>query len=415
MTRTVLIIAYYFPPLGMGGVQRMAKLAKYLPDFAYDVVVLTVKQIRYPAHDPSLLEDLPAAVEIHRAGSSDPARVGRFLPLPAGAGSSMKTIAREHSGRFWPDSKAGWQRPAIRLAEKIFGNRKIDVILSSAPPISGHVVAMELKRRHGVPWVADFRDIWESRPPEQLFTRKSTVDKSYRLLEDIVGSADAVTQINDSITSAVSDRAVTIMGGYDPDDFSDLPVVAAPDRFIMCYMGTVGRLHPVEPFFEAARIAASRSEEFAARMHFEIIGANDAREMRRVAARHKLKDQVTIVGYLPHRAALHRAAMAALSLLSVPRGHPEILTGKIFDYVALPAPILASAPSAGEIAGVLDTYHAGVCVEPENPPALAEAMLELFRRQRQGETWVKKGIEGFTRSEAARQFAGLFDRIIHDR
>jgi hypothetical protein len=68
MTKTVLVIAYYFPPLGMGGVQRIAKLVKYLPPGGYDVLVLTVKTIRYPAYDESLLGDPPAEVHIFRPG-----------------------------------------------------------------------------------------------------------------------------------------------------------------------------------------------------------------------------------------------------------------------------------------------------------------------------------------------------------
>ena len=74
MNKSVLIIAYYFPPLGLGGVQRMSKLAKYLPQFGYNVRVLTVKPICYPAYDQTLLEELPSSVEIYRSGSRDPAQ-----------------------------------------------------------------------------------------------------------------------------------------------------------------------------------------------------------------------------------------------------------------------------------------------------------------------------------------------------
>jgi len=125
------MIAYYFPPLGMGGVQRMAKLAKYLPHYGYNVHVLTVRPIRYPAHDDTLLNELPEQVTIHRSGSSDPARISKFIPVPIRAGSRVKALAKEKSGRFWPDSKIGWKRPAFRLARKIAANLNPDIILSS--------------------------------------------------------------------------------------------------------------------------------------------------------------------------------------------------------------------------------------------------------------------------------------------
>ena len=88
-----LIIAYYFPPLGMGGVQRMAKLAKYLPSFGYDISVLTVKPIAYPAYDQSLLDELPAQVTIYRSGSTDPARIAKLL----GIGPKGATVAKSKS------------------------------------------------------------------------------------------------------------------------------------------------------------------------------------------------------------------------------------------------------------------------------------------------------------------------------
>ena len=194
MTRTVLIIAYYFPPLGMGGVQRMTKLARYLPEHGYNVMVLTVKPIRYPAYDESLLDELPAAVRIFRSGSSDPSRIGRFLWMPVRPGSHLAAIAK-NSGRLWPDSRAGWQKPARRLAAKIIRNNKVDIILSSSPPISGHVVAMDAARGFSLPWVADFRDVWESRPPEDVFGDQRAIDRSLRLLGEINESANAKTAV----------------------------------------------------------------------------------------------------------------------------------------------------------------------------------------------------------------------------
>jgi glycosyltransferase involved in cell wall biosynthesis len=411
MGKSILIIAYYFPPLGMGGVQRMAKLAKYLPPLGYDVSVLTVKPIRYPAHDPSLLHELPNSVDIFRSGSSDPARISRFLPLPARAAKRIKPVVKEKSSRFWPDSKIGWKRPALKLVRKLISDRKADVIISSSPPITAHLIAMEMKAQYKIPWIADFRDPWESLNPENLYSSKSLIEKSHRLLRDIIDTADAVTTINDTISRDLSPGAISVVGGYDPDDF-EFPVIPAGEKeFAMCYMGTVGPLHPIEPFFEAARIAAANDLEFEKLIRFKIIGANDHEALKSQAAAYRLSDRLDIKGYLPHIEALVEAASSSVSLISVPGDCPGILTGKIFDYLALPVPILASVPANGEIDKIIRATRSGISVESNQIRDLAEAMLQLLRNHRSGRQWEKGDITGFTRQAIAGQFADIIKRI----
>ncbi len=414
MNRTVLLISYYFPPLGMGGVQRTAKLAKYLPRFGYDVIVLTVKPIRYGAHDPTLLDELPASVRIYRSGSSDPARIGKFLPLPRRADIKLKSSARDTLSRFWPDSKIGWKKPALRMAEKIMANHPVDIILSSSPPITAHLVAMEIKRKHGLPWVADFRDLWESRLPENVFAKDDQIQEAYHLLSEISGSADAVTRVNDSIGVEIFDSAQTILGGYDPEDFEFLNSDITGDKFSLCYLGTVGPIAPIHPFFHAAKILADRESAFGGEIRFTVVGANDISDVKRIADRFGWNNRVTISGYMPHREALQKAAMSSAYLLSVPSGYPFITTGKLFDYLALPGPILAAVPSGGEAEKLIVAYHAGLCAEPDDVSTLADHMLTLFRDRRSGQVWNKGDISTLTRIEAARKFGSIFDRIIDE-
>lgn len=412
MDRSVLMIAYYFPPLGMGGVQRMAKLAKYLPQFGYEVHVVTVRAIRYPAYDSTLLDELPEEVKIHRAGSSDPARISKILPLPIKAGSRMKTYAKEKSNRFWPDSKIGWKRPALKLARKIAGRYNPALILSSSPPITGHLVAMDLKNDTGLPWVADFRDPWESRSADKLYNNPELVEKSDLLLREIIATADTVTAVNDFIARDLGLSTITIAGGYDTDDFLSIEDTPQGNFFTLCYMGTVGPLHPIEPFFEAVQIACGIDAEFGYKARLKIIGANDRDQLIKAADAYNISDRMDIVDYLPHREALQVAAGAAITLISVPEGYPEILTGKIFEYLPFEAPILASVPVGGELERIIKSCRGGVCVEPGQPRALAEAMVQLFRSHQNKIPWEKGDITRYTRLKIARRFAEIFDRAI---
>jgi glycosyltransferase involved in cell wall biosynthesis len=411
-TKTALIVAYYFPPIGMGGVQRMAKLAKYLPEHGYDVIVLTVKPIRYAAHDPTLLEELPAGVEIFRAGSYDPARIAKLIPLPLKVGTVVKRSASSQSS-FWPDSKIGWKNPAIRLASRIRSKHKIDIMLSSSPPITGHMVAMEMKKKSGIPWVADFRDFWQMIPPEDLYTDQQLIDKSNGLLNEIGSVADAVTRVNDAINLNMADLISTIRGGYDPDDFVNLSPRTSGNKFELCYMGTVGPIAPIDSFFQAANMAVQSDSDFATCVKFKFIGVNEESDVIAAAKRHNLADKLEMVGYLPHKEALKEATTAAVMLMSVHQKYPGIQPGKVFDYIALPAPTLAEVPAGGEAEKVINKYQAGICIEPCNPGLLAEAMLNLFRDFCKGDKWKKGDLSGFTRKESAGQLARLFDRILN--
>ncbi len=412
MNRTALIVAYYFPPLGMGGVQRMAKLTKYLPRFGYDVIVLTVKAIRYPAHDQSLLEELPASVLIYRSGSSDPARIGHFIPLPSRANVMIKTSKAPMSNRLWPDSKIGWKKSADKMLERICADHQIDVILSSSPPITGHLVAMDAASKYNIPWVADFRDLWESGLPEQVFGGGEPSQKAYRLLREIGAAADTVTRVNDSIGTDIFHEARTIMGGYDPDDFEFLTAGLAPREFSFCYLGTVGPMAPVEPFFHAARIQADTNAAFAESVRFRFIGVNDRRAISKTADRYGWKNQLEVLGYLPHREALREAAKSPIYLLSVPSEYPFITTGKVFDYLALPGTILAAAHPDGEAAKLIKKYDAGLCLDAEDMQGLGKSMGRLFEDHIAGREHFKADTSNLTRVQAAREFAAVFDRVV---
>src|SRR5512140_2538291 len=163
----VLLICYYFPPLGLAGVTRPLNLFKYLPQHGYDCDVLTVKPVAYRKYEPELLQGLDAS-RIHRAGSRDPQRLMYLLGIRE---VNPKTIERGGSlgESLFPDSKVGWVAPAVRLGKRLYRQNSYRAIISTSPPISSHLVGMKLAEQLGVPWVADFRDFWTLRPIEQSY------------------------------------------------------------------------------------------------------------------------------------------------------------------------------------------------------------------------------------------------------
>ncbi len=416
MKRRFLMIAYYFPPLGMGGVQRMTKLAKYLPQCGYDGTVLTVKPITYPAMDHSLLDDLPETIKIIRAGSRDPARLLRFLPFKIPIGSRARRVAKQKLA--WPDSKTGWVGPAVKQGRVLLETGDYNILLSSSPPISSHLVAMKLKQQFDIPWVADFRDIWEMETPETLYDDPATISKSRNLLAEIIRLSDGATAVNASVLSDVignrhhRDTDRVIGGGYDPDDFVDLPERPQTDAINLVYMGTVSEMTSLEPFFKAAALLRDNGELGSAGLTFTIIGKVQQKEIEIAAGRHGLAEAVAFTGYMNHRDALIEAARADILLLSLDDSLEHVITGKVFDYTGLPAPILAAVPEGGEAEWFIQKHNLGLCCSGSNPQALAVHLKSLIDFVRDNQTWPKLHTETITRQGAAAEFAALCNDII---
>ena len=165
--KEVLIISYYFPPLGMGGVQRPAKWAKYLPEFGWKPVVITVKDIVYYAYDYSILREIEE-VPVFRTESLDPLRVSKWFRVDknnenSGSRSKKFGVLFRKFLNYWfiPDIRILWVPFVVIKAYKILKyDKHIKAVITTSPPNSVHVAGYILKKIFGVPWIADLRDDW---------------------------------------------------------------------------------------------------------------------------------------------------------------------------------------------------------------------------------------------------------------
>ncbi|MBT8402051.1 MAG: glycosyltransferase, partial [Rhodothermia bacterium] len=226
--RHVLVLSYYFPPMGLSGVQRVSKFVKYLPEHGWDVTVLTSEPRGYFAFDESLEVEIPSTVRVIRTASADPTRVFRSkvtVNLPAEG--LRRSLSKASQWIFIPDNKIGWFPSAARGAHRIHRDRPVDVVLSSAPPYTSHLVGRSIASRAGVPLVLDFRDDWLGNPRHEYPSRiHYALQRS--LESKVIAAADAVTTINPKIAGDIRDRHVNrpdapsitvIPQGYDPEDF----------------------------------------------------------------------------------------------------------------------------------------------------------------------------------------------------
>lgn len=422
--KKVLIIAYYFPPMGMGGVQRVTKFVKYLPLFGWKPSVLTVKDAEYWAKDYSLLKELPSEAEVIRTGSFDPLRMFYILkglfrrrkPEAGSAGwSNLRRLKFPYSF-FFPDTKIGWLPFALMKGLFLCRKEKFDLIFSSSPPPSVHLTGYLLKLATGIPWMADFRDPWtgyklQSFPtPLHLLLRRMTE----RL---IMAKADKVIAANPAIRGALESRCPAgkkiclVDQGYDEEDFSAI-ASSSPEIFLIGYLGTLSPDCDPEPFFAALGDLTDQGIIPRDKIKFVHVGVCVGIEFDRLVQKYGLEDVVQKRGYLPHKEALKEMGRASLLLL-ITSDHPLVFPAKAYECLRLRRPILGIVNLKSQVAALLTRTRAGKVVSPEDRTGVKQALVSYFsgfeKRELASNTDTDV-LQEFERKFLTSKLASLFDR-----
>jgi glycosyltransferase involved in cell wall biosynthesis len=375
----VLIVAFYFPPAGGAGVQRPLKFATHLPELGFEMHVLAPDDPKWLDRDEA--RALPPRAVIHRARNLGPAarRPGEELYRLRGlhrlAGHARLSFRR----MLVPDASVLWSTTAIPAAVRIVRREGIDVVLTTSPPGSVHLVGAAAKRLTGVRWVADLRDSLFLHPH-----RKHAV-RGERALARLVGRrADLITCASEAIGAEMralrpAASVAVIENGCDFEDFDGLAYKRG-DRLRITHTGRFfGRRSP-RPFLQAL---ARAPEDVVARFVGDFRGAD-----REYAEGLGLGDRIELVPSVPRSEALSLQRDSDALLLLIPEAEGRgrgILSGKVFEYLAAERPILAAVPPDGAAAQLLAEVGAATIVAPDDVEGLAAALTDLERRWRAGE------------------------------
>ena len=378
-----LLVSFYFPPAGGGGVQRPLKLAQYLPAMGIETHVLAPDDPRWLHRDDALRA--PSQAWVHRA---------RYVGVSGGKPSEvlagthgldrLATHARLQLRRLVvPDENATWALTAIPAGIRIAREHDIDVVVSTSPPPSTHLIAAAIARATGARWVADLRDSLVAHAHRRADSTATRVKSSLhrRVARLVAARADAITCVSDAISEETRSlgprgRVVTIANGCDFDDVAGLERHPA-ERFRITHTGSFfGRRDP-RPFLQA--LHDSRLD-VAARFLGDFRPAD-----REWAVSLGLGDRLELLPYAPRATslALQRDSEALLLLIPEAGGRGRgVLSGKVFEYVAVGRPILAAVPPDGAAAELIRETGAGVVAPPDDPVAIREALEGLHARWR---------------------------------
>ncbi|TCN73303.1 glycosyltransferase involved in cell wall biosynthesis [Acetobacteroides hydrogenigenes] len=431
--KRALVLTYYWPPSGGAGVQRWLKFVKYLREYGYEPVVYTAANGEMPVYDPTLANDIPEGVEEIRTEIWEPYHLYKKM-VGGNSKEKINTGFLSESGNpkftqklgvwirgnfFIPDARCFWIKPSVKYLTQYLKDHPVDVIISTGPPHTMHMIALGLKRKLGTPWVADFRDPWTNIDfYKDLMLTKLADWRHHSMERRVVRNADYVVTVTkqdrDDYLRMGAKRAVTITNGYDEDDFKQ-DGITLDELFTLSHIGTIPPSRNPESLWKAMSLLVKKNEDFARDFQLKLVGKVDV-SVRQMIAKYGLDANVNFIDYLPHAEAVKQQlqSRALLLLVNNTPNAKGILTGKFFEYLATGRPVVAIGPTDGEVAAVLRSTGAGSCSDFGDADTLAQSIEVLYRQfKEQGDCRnASSGASQFSRRNLTAQMAKVLDEVV---
>lgn len=376
--KKLLIISYYWPPSGGSGVQRWVYFAKYLKRLGFEPIVLTVdpEKASYPSLDETLLKEV-ADITVHRTTSFEPLQwYSRFVTgkknvgIPFGEvntkkqGLFKKTAAFVRGNFILPDARKYWKKYALPKAKELIQQENIELIITTGPPHSTHLIGLALKSATQLPWIADFRDPWtEIFYNKDLFRTKYAERKDLMWETKVLNAADKVLAISPGTAELLAAKMTQpsnihcLLNGFDHEQFD--PILSKTnERFTISYVGYLGKHHRTQTF---NRLLAQL--DFPVTLH--LAGNMD----EEILAYWKGLSHVNVLaeGQVDHDRALAIIQQADLLYISIPfstysKGN---IPGKLLEYLATKRPILLEGETDSDAAQLLSKFPHALTIEDD--------------------------------------------------
>lgn len=422
----VLIITYYWPPAGGAGVQRVLKFAKYLPEFGWEPVILTVEKPDAPIYDDSLFNDISKECKVYRSKGFEPfdlykkftGKKGENIPgdvlLKKDITFKEKLSKWIRANIFIPDAKIGWLPKAVKRGMEIIEKEKIDIIFSSAPPPTTAMIGRAIAEKSGLPWVSDFRDPWlEIVYYQNLKRSKLTVAIDSVLEKRALKKADAVTTVSNNLAELFNlkvpaEKYYVIPNGYDESDFHEIQA-GKNEKFTIAYTGALSKdrvPYPLLSALQKAKVNGLKIQlHFAGRFCPEFLDEIEKR---------KIKDLFVISGFVPHSEST-KILQTADALLLVVDNVPEnkgFLTGKLFEYLGSRKPVYAIGPVDGDANEIITEADAGKMVDYKDDKGAYNLLKEYYDNWKSGISRFKFKVEKYSRKNLTKELASIFEEKI---
>jgi glycosyltransferase involved in cell wall biosynthesis len=385
----VLVIAYYFPPMGLSGVQRTLKFVKYMNESNWEPTVVTSSNVAYFAHDESLLKELDGTkTRIIRVGGKEPnSLLSKFGTMKIPNEFVRKTFNRISQSIFIPDNKTSWSKRAFQVCSKLLLEEKYDIAFVTIPPFSSFNMAVKLKERFNLPILVDYRDLWLDSyfsfyltPFHRLLNKRM----EYKALK----KADKISVTNRVIKEKLLKHykfltfndIVIVAHGYDKEDFIGLDnLKKKDDTMIITYSGVFIEYNTPKYFLRAFKKFVDECPEDAVKIKLRFVGLL-RKENERLIESLRIKDYVENLNYLEHKEAVKKLMESDVLWMMIgnKKNIDAILPGKLFEYFGTKKPVIVSVPKGAAKTAAI-AYGASFITEPDNIDEIKNTIAKVYK------------------------------------
>jgi glycosyltransferase involved in cell wall biosynthesis len=422
--KKVLIVTYYWPPAGGPGVQRWLKFIKYLPDFNIEPIVYIPKNPTYPILDVSLTSEVSDHLTILSQPIKEPYRFARLLSKNK-SNTISKGIIKEKKSQsvierlmlfvrgnyFIPDARKTWIKPSVAFLSDYIAKENINIVITTGPPHSMHLIGLQLKKRLGVKWLADFRDPWTSIGYHKQLKLTTRSQQNHKKLEsEVLNTADKV--IVTSFTTKKEFESITnkpievITNGYDKHDIGhvDLDI-----KFTMSHIGSLLSKRNPEVLWQVLKDLVQEHHGFSNNFQLNLVGTVSDEVLESIAY-NNLSDYINNVGYLSHKESVTiQKKSQILLLIEIDSDETKgIIPGKLFEYMASNRPIIAIGPNASDVEVIIKDTNTGKYFSYNDYDALKSTILNYFSAYKKGELQSHPiGLQKYSRRNLTKTLANL--------
>ncbi|WP_439129400.1 glycosyltransferase family 4 protein [Polaribacter sp.] len=417
----VLIITYYWPPAGGSGVQRWLKFVKYLQSFGIEPIVYTVDNAKYPKVDKSLIDEIPENIKILKQPIWEPSDLlfwkNKSLQKKGISNSTNSGFLSFVRGNFFiPDPKVFWVKKSVNFLQRFINNHEVDVIISTGPPHSIHLIAQKIHQNNTIKWIADFRDPWTDLYYNKEFKQLNFAkNRNSKLETNVLKNADCVLTVSNQLKKEFSKTAKNvkvITNGFDDEVLSESNVIL-DKKFTISYIGLLPKQSNPKVLFSVLNQLCTENKDFKKDLQLNFIG-DIADEIQLEIQKNNLLENTSFLGYVSHKKAIEFQKKAQVLLLLIPNveHNKGILTGKLFEYLTAKRPILAIGPEDGDLATILKETKAGSISDFNHPEKLKVAILQFYQQYKtEGLKVSTLDINQYHRKELTQQLATIIKNL----
>lgn len=430
--KKVLIITYYWPPMGGGGVQRWLKTTKYLREHGWEPVIFTTENGEASVIDESSFKQIPEGIETVRVPIWEPFDLYKKITgkkkgeklVPGTVSEKKRSFTQKLSvwvrgNLFIPDARKFWIKPASKYLNDYLKNTQIDAVVSTGPPHTTHMIALNVVKKHNIPWLADFRDPWTNIDFYHELMLSKWADKQHKKKElQVLKTASKVVTVTwswgEDFMRICGKMPMVITNGYDPADFENAGKVKLDEKFTITHAGSLNDDRNPHILWKVLAKMCDEIDGFSQDLEVKFIGQVSAAATEEAKSL-GLEKQLNLIDNQPHKVVVEELIKSQLLLLPL-NDVPNIdgvVPGKLYEYIGAKRPIVCIGKPTGDAAKIITETNAGEVADFNDEQKLYNDLVEFYQLYKTQQLEVSSaGFEKYSRKVLAGQIAEELNKII---